>query len=114
VSGVEILSYLKKQLGIITKLMEEKGVLATPSFRDHKFIPELEVDDVGVALDMAASLYKVKALDVPVYVNIDRPIGSEYVVVFPGSYRVIPRIGGKLYLKAPSGYKSRVSIEALW
>lgn len=113
-SGVEILNFMKKSLGIIIKRLEEEGVLATPSYRDHTFIPEVEVSDEGVDLLISGLVYKVKVVgDYPVYLNIDRPVGREYTVVYPGSYYVVPRVGSKLYLKAPSGFRTKVRIEAL-
>jgi hypothetical protein len=113
VSAVEVLNYLKR--------IAQGGVLATslmvmmPSFREHRFAPEIEVTDAGTELTLTGLLYKVKVVgDCPVYLNIDRPVGEEYTVVYPGSYYVIPRIGTKLYLKAPTGYRTRVRVEALW
>jgi len=115
VSSIELFNFLRKSLGIIIKKIEEEGVLALLSTRDHKFIPELEVPDTAVKLDLPGSLYKIKVIgDIPVYYNIDRPVtGSEHSVIFPGEYVLVPRIGEKLYLKAPGGFKSRVRIEVL-
>jgi len=114
VSEVEVLNFLKKSLGIVIKRLEESGVLSLPSFPDHSFVPELVVDDAGVSLPTDGLLYKVKVTgDYPVYLNIDRPVGNEYKVVFPGSYYLIPRAGKTLYLKAPQGFKTKVSIEVL-
>jgi len=114
VSGVEVLNFLKKSLGIIIKRLEEEGVLTSTSYTDHSFIPELEVTDAGIDLAIPGLVYKIKVVgDYPVYLNIDRPIGEEYKVVYPGSYYVIPRTGVKVYLKAPSGFKTKVAIEAL-
>ena len=113
-SGVEILNFLKKSLGIIIKRLEEEGVLTSTSYTDHSFIPELEVTDAGIDLAIPGLVYKIKVVgDYPVYINIDRPISDEYKVVYPGSYYVIPRIGAKVYLKAPSGFKTKVAVEAL-
>jgi hypothetical protein len=115
VSGAEVLNFLKRSLGIIIKRLEEEGILSSPSFKDHSFIPELEVTDAGVDLAIPGLVYKVKVVgDYPVYLNIDRPISrEEYKIVYPGSYYVIPRIGAKVYLKAPSGFKTKVAIETL-
>jgi len=115
VSGVEILNFLKKSLGIITKRLEEGGVLSTPSFKDHTFIPELEVDDRGLSLPINGLVYKVKVVgDYPAYINVDRAVTDyEYVPVFPGEYYVIPRRGNVLYVKAPAGFRTKVRIEAL-
>jgi len=114
VSGVEILNYLKKSLGIIIKRLEEAGVATTTSYTVHKFIPEIEVTDTGVNLTANGLVYKIKVTgDYPIYMNIDRPVGDEYKVVWPGSYYVIPRMGTVLYLKAPQGYKTKVSVEVL-
>jgi hypothetical protein len=46
-----------------------------------------------------------------VYVNVDRPVGGEYKVVWPGSYALIPRVGSRLYLRAPQGFRTRVAVE---
>lgn len=113
-SEIEILSFLKKSLGIIIKRLEETGVIANPSFLDHKFVPELVVPDTEITYPLSAMLYKIKVIgDYPVYFNIDRPISTEYSIIFPGSYKVIPRIGNTLFLKAPTGFTTEVMIEAL-
>jgi hypothetical protein len=115
VSSVEVLSFLKKSLGIIIKRMEEEGVVVLPVFSDHRFIPEVDVDDRGAELDLPGLVYKVKNIgDVPFYLNIGRPVtDTEYTVVFPGSYYVIPRASGKVFLKAPAGFKAKVRVEVL-
>jgi hypothetical protein len=110
VSTVELLNYLKRlaQGGLLAAL------IMTPSSRDHSFVPELEVTDAGVELPLFGLIYKVKVVgDYPVYVNIDRPVGEEYTVVYPGSYYIIPRAGFKLYLRAPAGLRTRVRVEVL-
>lgn len=114
-SSVELFNFLKRQLGIITKRLEEAGVLSLLTYTEHSFLPEVEVTDEGLVLPVGGMLYKVKVIDgAPVYLNIDRPVTDrEYAVVFPGSYRIIPRIASAIYLKAPTGYKSKVTIEAL-
>jgi hypothetical protein len=112
VSEVEVLSFLRKSLGIIIKRLEETGVLSAPSYTDHAFVPELEVSDAGVELPVSGTLYKVAVVgDYPVYVNVDRPVGGEYKVVWPGSYALIPRVGRRLFLKAPQGFRTRVAVE---
>ncbi len=114
-SSVEVLSFLKKSLGIIIKRLEEEGVIALPVFSDHKFLPPIEVTDAGVELDLPGLVYKVKNIgDVPFYLNIGRPVtDDEYTVVFPGSYYVIPRASGRIFLKAPKGYTARAKVEVL-
>jgi hypothetical protein len=114
VSEVEILNFLKKSLGIIIKRLEEEGVLASSTYTDHSFIPEIEVTDTGLDIPLSGMIYKVKVIgDYPVYLNIDRPVTDEYTVVHPGSYYIIPRTGAKLYLKAPQGFTTKVRIEVL-
>jgi len=114
VSGVEILNYLKKSLGVITKRMEESGVVVLPGFTDHSFRPLVRVTDEGVWLEVSGRLVKVKNLGgAPAYANFDRPVGAEYAVVFPGSYLVVPRLTQYVHLKAPAGYSTVVSVEAL-
>jgi hypothetical protein len=114
VSGVELLNYLKKSLGIIIKRMEESGVVSLPSFTDHSFV-ELEVDDAGVSLSLPGMVFKVRNVgDAPVLVNLDRPVtDAEHLRVWPGTYRVIPRISGTIYLRAPAGYRTNVELEVL-
>lgn len=113
-SGVEILSYLRKSLGVITKIIEESGVVVLPGFADHSFYPLVRVTDTGVALEVSGRLVKVKNVgDAPVYANFDRPVGSEYTVAFPGSYILVPRLTQYVYLKAPTGYSTVVSVEVL-
>lgn len=114
VSKAEVFNFLKKSLGIIIKRLEEGGVFSKLSFSDHNFIPELVVDSSGLSIPLAAMMYKIKVVgDAPVYINIDRTVGNEYSVIWPGSYKVIPRAGSTLYLKAPEGFSTRVAIEAL-
>lgn len=114
VSEVEILNFLKKSLGIIIKRLEEEGVLASSTYADHSFIPEIDVTDTGLDIPLSGIIYKVKVIgDYPVYLNIDRPVTDEYTVVYPGSYYIIPRTGAKLYLKAPQGFTTRVRVEVL-
>jgi hypothetical protein len=115
VSSVEVLSFLKKSLGIIIKRLEEEGVITLPVFSDHQFIPEIDVSDAGVELNLPGLVYKVKNIgDVPFYLNIGRPVtDTEYTVVFPGSYHIIPRSSGRVFLKAPRGYTARARVEVL-
>jgi len=115
VSNVEVLNFLKKSLGIIIKRMEEEGVIALPVFSDHRFLSPIEFDDKGVELDLPGLVYKVKNIgDVPFYLNIGRPVtDEEYTVVFPGSYHIIPRASGRVFLKAPKGYTARAKVEVL-
>ena len=115
-SGVELLALLKKQLGIITKRLEETGVLAIPAAGDHTFIPEVEVTDAGVELPVDGFLYSIRADPnyAPVKFNLDRPVtASEYSVAFPGAIKVVSRIASKIHLKAPDGQTARVRVEAL-
>jgi len=117
VSSIEIYNYLKKSLGIIIKKIEEDGVLSTLSFSEHRFIPNINVDDRGVVLDVGGLLYKVGVPpDAPsaVYLNIDRPVtNDEYKVIFPGISYVVLRRASKIYLKAPTGFNTRVGVEVL-
>jgi hypothetical protein len=116
VSTVEILNYLKKNLGIIIKRLEESGVLTLPAANDHEFIPEVEVTDAGVEVPVEGFLYSVRADPsyAPVKLNLDRPVtDTEYTVVFPGVIKVISRIAHRVYLKAPEGQVARARIEAL-
>ncbi|MEM2196405.1 MAG: hypothetical protein QW290_04940 [Sulfolobales archaeon] len=95
----------------------EVGVVETvPAARDHLFIPEVDVDDTGVSLDVNGFLHciKVPADYQPVKFNLDRPVtDSEYSVVYPGVAKVISRIARTLYLKAPSGQRTKAVVEVL-
>jgi hypothetical protein len=80
------------------------------------FKPELEVTDAGTELPISAFIYSIKASSgyAPCKFNIDRPITSdEYSVVFPGVVKYIGRKASRIYLQAPLGQVSRVTIEAL-
>jgi hypothetical protein len=112
---VELLHYLRKQLGIITKRLEEAGVLANV-FRDHVFRPEILVDDVGKVVEVNGFLHKISVTpdSAPVKFNLDRPVtDTEFSVVFPGTVKIISRLTGKIYLKAPAGQTSKVTLESL-
>jgi hypothetical protein len=115
VSSVELLNYLKKQLGVITRILEEKGVLTVPYAGDHIFIPEVTVPDYGVTVDINGFLILVKVpyTELPVKMNLDRPVTNEYTVVYPGMGKIIGRFTRKLYLQAPTGYSSKAVVEAL-
>jgi len=125
VSSAEVLNFLKKimeslrtiikRLETIIERLEKGGAAALPVFSDHRFLPPIEVDDKGVELDLPGLVYKVKNIgDVPFYLNVGRPVtDEEYTVVFPGSYHIIPRASGKLFLKAPKGYTARAKVEVL-
>jgi hypothetical protein len=112
---LEILNYLKRSLGVIIKKMEEEGVIALPVFVDHRFIPEVVISDKGVELRLPGLVYKIKNIgDTPFYLNIGRPItDTEYTIIFPGSYHIIPRSSGRVFLKAPRGYTAKARVEVL-
>jgi len=115
-STVEILNFLKKNLGIIIKRLEESSVLATVTARDHVFRPMIEVSDEGAILPIDGFLYSIKVdpAYAPVKFNLDRPItNTEYSIIFPGVIKIISRLASTVYLKAPEGQVSRVTIEAL-
>ncbi len=114
-SGVEILNYLKKSLGVITKILEKKGALVSVTATEHLFLPFTEVSDAGAELDVSGFLYEIRNVgDYPVYYNLDRPVTDfEYDVVFPGSIKIVGRVASKLYLKAPEGFKTRVKVNVL-
>jgi hypothetical protein len=112
---LEILNYLKRSLGVIIKKMEEEGVIALPVFVDHRFLPEVVISDKGVELRLPGLVYKIKNIgETPFYLNIGRQItDTEYTIVFPGSYYIIPRSSGKIFLKAPRGYTAKARVEVL-
>lgn len=113
---VEIINILKKNLGIIIKRLEDSGVVVSETASDHTFIPDISVDENGVEIDINGFLYSIKVNPnySAVKFNIDRPITStEYSTVLPGSYKIISRRAEKLYLKAPAGSTSLVTVEAL-
>ena len=118
-SEVEILSFLKKALGIITKRLEETGTLASDSYTEHLFVPRLVVDDAGVSITLPFTGLRIKVrvppdAPAPVYINIDRPVtDTEYRVVFPGTGYDIPRKASTIYLKAPQGFATYVDLEVL-
>lgn len=107
--------YLKKNLGIIIKHLEESGVVSMPTALDHEFRPDINVTDAGLELPIRGFLYSIKAHYgyAPVKYNINRPIDTEYDVVFPGTVHIISRMAEKIYLKAPVGQASRVTVKTL-
>jgi hypothetical protein len=119
VSEVEVLNFLKKALGIITKRLEESGTLTSGSYTEHLFIPRLVVSDEGVAVPLPFTGLRVKVrvppeAPAPVYINIDRPVtDAEHRVVFPGTGYDIPRKASVIYLKAPQGFTTYVDLEVL-
>jgi len=116
VSSTEVFSSLRKQLGIITKRLEETGVLSIATAKDHVFQPEVEVSDKGLELPIEGFVYGIKVDPnyAPVKLNLDRPITpTEYSVVYPGVIKVISRSASTIYLQAPMGQVSRVTVEAL-
>ncbi|MEM4429646.1 MAG: hypothetical protein QXM08_00600 [Thermofilaceae archaeon] len=115
-SGVEILNFLKRNIGIIIKRLEESGVLVAPSARDHLFVPEVEVDDAGTSIEVDGFLHyiKVPADCQPVKFNLDRPVTDrEYSIVHPGTVKVISRVARTLHLKAPLGQRTKAVVEVL-
>jgi hypothetical protein len=119
VSEVEILSFLKKALGVIGKRLEESGTLSSPSYTEHIFVPSLVVTDTGVSVPLPFRGLRVKIrvppdAPAPVYINIDRPAtDTEYRVVFPGAGYDIPREARVVYLRAPKGFTTVVDLEVL-
>jgi len=118
-SAVELLSFLKRILGIIDKRLEEAGVLSSPSYTEHLFVPRLVVTDEGIAIPLKFTGLRVKVrvppdAPAPVYVNVDRPVtDSEHRVVFPGTGFDIPRRASVIYLKSPQGFSTYVDLEVL-
>ena len=114
-SSVEILGYLKRQLGIITNRLEEVGVIVNP-YDDHVFRPSLTVTDQGTVLEVNGLVHRISVApdSAPVKFNLDRPVtDTEYSVVFPGTIKVISRRAQNVYLKAPLGSTSTVTVECL-
>lgn len=118
-STVELLSFLKKILGIIDKRIEEAGILSSSSYTEHLFIPRLVVTDEGISIPLSFTGLRVKVrvppdAPAPVYINIDRPVtDEEYRVLFPGMGYDIPRRASTIYLKAPQGFTTYVDLEVL-
>jgi len=85
-------------------------------FKDHTFYPEILVDDQGIEIDVNGFLHKISVStdSAPVKFNLDRPItDTEFSVVFPGTVKIISRLTGKIYLKAPLGQTSKVTLECM-
>lgn len=115
-SSVEILNFLKRNIGIIIKRLEETGVIVLPAASDHTFYPELEVDENGRAVPVNAFLSSIEVDkdSQPVKVNFDRPVTDyEYTIVWPGTIKKVARFTSTLYLKAPKGHTSKVRLEVL-
>lgn len=115
-SNIELASYLKKQLGLILKRLEETGVVAVPAATDHAFIPEIVVPDSGMVLPIHGFLYSISVDkdSQPCKFNLDRPVTqTEYSIIYPGTVKKIWRLASNLYLKAPSGQTSKITVEVL-
>lgn len=121
-SLIDQLSLMKRILGKLPKtefssfdypLDRLMSLLAAPN---HTFYPNVVVVDRGVSLPVNGFLVSIKVdpTGSPVKVNFDRPVSdSEYTTVFPGIVKVVGRLTQNLYLKAPAGQKSSVSVEIL-
>lgn len=113
-SSVELLSFLKRNLGIIIKRLEESGVIAAPTAKDHAFRPDVEVTDAGVEIPVEGFIYSIKAKDVDIKYNIDRPVtDTDYDVAWRDTITIIARMGSKIYAKAPAGQAGRLWVKAL-
>ena len=121
-SSVELLNIGKKILGKLPKTvfseydypLDRLMDLIAP--RDHVFYPLVEVGAEGKVLNVDAFVHRISVdpTSAPVKFNIDRPVtDQEYSVVFPGVVKVISRLAGKVYLKAPLGQTSKVTVECL-
>jgi len=111
---VDLLHYLKRNLGIIIKRLEESGVIATPTARDHTFKPDVEVTDAGVEIPVEGFIYSIKAKDADIKYNIDRPVtDTDYDVAWRDTIVIISRMGSKIYAKAPAGQTGRLWVKSL-
>ncbi len=120
--SVETLNVLKKILGKLPKTSLSSydypidiiiKLIAPP---EHVFIPNLVVDDRGLSVRIDGFIHylKVEPNYAPCKFNIDRDVTDrEYSVVFPGTIKVVSRYASKIYLRAPQGQTSCVTIESL-
>lgn len=119
-SVVELLSAAKKILGKLprTEFSEHDypldrlmDLLSAP---EHLFKPEMTVDEAGTSLAIDGFLISLKAEDAPCKINLDRPVtDEEYSVVFPNTIKKVARLTERIYLKAPAGQTSKVTLEVL-
>lgn len=121
-TDVEILNTLKKILGKLPRSEFSSydkpldRMMDMMSAREHEFLPEISVDDTGTSVDIEGYLYSIGVSSDStgaVKVNLDREIGTEYSVVFPGTVKTFSRISSRLYLKALPGQTATVTIEAM-
>jgi len=108
----EIVHYLRRILG---KFSRVEGIRAYPTFDDHLLLTvNLTESEKQVSLPRAAAVLRLKALDAPVAVNFDRGTSSEYMVIEPATWRLVPRATEVIYARVLQGYGSgRLVIEGL-
>lgn len=82
---------------------------------DHIFTT-IEVDDTIREYSFSKPMYLLKlvAEGCDIYINLDRPISdNEYTIVWNNTSKVINRYTNKIYVKAPTGLKGKLTIEGL-
>jgi len=120
VSVVETLYVLKKILGKLPKtefssydrpldeIIEQlrAGLTTFPVFTEH-IIKYVDVTSTPQPISLGRKVFvlKLSAVGAPIYVNYDRDVtDSEFDVIYPDSYKVVPRITSTIWAKVPSGY----------
>jgi len=127
-SSTEILNKLKSVESMVNELrgaLESVGtdriritgdITVTTEYEDHKFIPEIEVNDSMQEIDFGTEIYfsRLSAEGCDIYVNFDRPItDDEYTVVWKGTQKIINRKTSKIYVRAPAGLTGTLKFEGL-
>jgi len=113
----EVLRLLSKILGRLPKsefssidrpldaIMDILRTYNPTVFSDHVvwsgYVPSDSVAQIDVG---GAAVLRIRARYSPVMVNFDRPLESEYIIVDPDTYQIIPRLTSKIYAKTLQGY----------
>jgi len=119
-STVDVVTYLKKILGKLPKTefssydrpldevieLLRGGLMTFPTFTEH-VVKYIDVTSTPQPIDLGikALMLKLSAIGAPIYVNYDREVtDSEFDVIYPDSYKVVPRVTKTLWAKVPNGY----------
>lgn len=118
--SAELLNWVKKILGKLPKTEFSKydypldRLMNLISAPNHLFKPELTVTDVEQPVIVNGFLTAIKARDAPVKANFDRHVSvDDYTTVWTDTIKMIARITETVYLQAPAGQVSKVTLEAL-
>ena len=104
---VELLTYIKKILG---KFERVEGIKTYPTFTEHFFRSYTVTEEAKeIRLPRKSYVVRVEALNAPIKINFDREVTEdEYIVIYPDTFRYIPRVATAIYAKTMQGYGSGI------